>query len=1423
MTPERYEQIAQIFAQVREVIPEQRSELLRRLCGDDEELRREVESYLAAEAADVPSLLGAPVIHNAALLASAFDVQSDEISSGTSIGSYRIVRKLGEGGFGNVYLAEQLKPIRRHVALKVIKPGMDSAAVIGRFEHERQTLAILDHPNIARVIDAGTTPKGYPYFVMEYVDGEPITKFCDRNRLTLRQRLELFIPVCEAVQHAHMKGIIHRDITPNNILVAMRDGQPVPKVIDFGIAKAITPGEQAAFTISGQLIGTPEYMSPEQAMRAADIDTRTDVYSLGVVLYELLAGRLPFDLPRVKAGANDTVQHVICEADPPRPSTRLRSLAQECENRRGHTLVRGESAAHSVAKCRLIELDRLCTLLANELEWIPLRALRKDRAERYRTPAEFADDVRNYMAGHPLVAGPDTTWYRLRKFLKAHRYVSGSVVVIFASMSIAMGILALVVINKNTELTVKATTIVANTTTIAVTNDALQRANANLKASLTREQSANDHKAVLVAADLLESSNILGASATLESLQPDSRLWWEAKLLASSIDQSNTTLPRHNQTVTATAISDDGKLVASAGSDGIVYLCDARSGKVLKVLSQPNKRPAVGVVFSKEAELFAFFEDGTVHAWREGAEIRCVRVGNSDDLAVQGDVFSDGIRLAIGFRSGYVTVFNALACEEEWSSRSFSDLKSMAISPDGAIVLAGFDSSNKFVAFNGHDGTVLWNADGGHGAETLVFTSDGTELITSGWDHGVQRRRVFDGAVLPAYSLDSEAHVTMATVSSDGRWVAAGLSSGRIAVWNKDRSQPKLLHGHTSIVESVRFANDNSTLISASDDGTMRAWEIYTLKCAAVWRGHSGVIQRSQLHHITPDGSWAVTGANDGESKVWSLKSRMPGMIEPRADAVWCCDVSPDGNILLVGEGRYQDFGHAWLYDLATGMKLASIPHGSCVDAVAFAPDGSWFATFTEGGVLATWKLPACKQSFVQRGLGDSPRHALAIHPGGQIIATGSKDAEVCLWDSQSGQLIRCLESAKGHRYAWSLAFSPGGAKLAVGCTNGQIDVFDMESFELIESLDGHSKGVPAVAFSSDGEGAVLASGDEAGIVIAWAHNPSRNRYEKKFEHRLHRQFVEALCFGSDSSRIAIGSRDGLVQLIDAEAGQPVLHLGLESPAECWGLRFTPDASRLVSAGWHGPHRVWDVRPARDRSEAMLRAAATLERVRSSFATGVSHDMSAAWLKALESSEGAERSAVIALAHEDHMDGIREAASDLAWSLLTRGSVTDGDKVLRAGIQGADEDIVGLARQLVTRRGIEDYALNTLLAERLIRTAHSEPPSDHASALDVALALNSQYNNDLLIQYALAALLVRAGQYDAAKALFARNPEVAPRRADGYIGFRLVFEARISAALGHEDARRLLDSARTEGERILDPADRVELQSLIREAEKIMP
>jgi serine/threonine protein kinase len=403
MSPESVQARAFFIDAVENVSPERWREFLDEACGADLALRDKVQRLLDAHGA-ISSFMDRPA---AAPVPTIGEPLTEK--PGTQIGPYKLLQQLGEGGMGVVYLAEQKEPVNRRVALKIIKPGMDTRQVIARFEAERQVLALMDHPNIAKVLDAGATDSGRPFFVMELVNGRPVTDYCDEQQMTPRQRMELFLPICRAVQHAHQKGIIHRDLKPSNVLVALYDGKAVPKVIDFGVAKATgqTLTEKTMFTQFGQVVGTLEYMSPEQAEpNQLDIDTRSDIYTLGVLMYELLTGTTPFDKQRLRSVAWDEMLRIIREEEPPKPSLRL---SQSHESR------------PSISAMRHTEPARLTKFVRGELDWIVMKALEKDRARRYDTAVGLANDIERYLNDEPVQASPPSKAYRIWKFARRNR------------------------------------------------------------------------------------------------------------------------------------------------------------------------------------------------------------------------------------------------------------------------------------------------------------------------------------------------------------------------------------------------------------------------------------------------------------------------------------------------------------------------------------------------------------------------------------------------------------------------------------------------------------------------------------------------------------------------------------------------------------------------------------------------------------------------------------------------------------------------------------------------------------------------------------------------------------------------------------------------------------------------------------------
>jgi serine/threonine protein kinase len=606
-----------VFEAALQLPPGERAEYLDKACPHDPELRRRVEGLLGA-LDRAGALLMEPAVSARTRTLEPSLAATDH--AGDKVGRYKLLQRIGEGGCGVVYMAEQEEPVQRRVALKIIKLGMDTKSVVARFEAERQALAMMDHPNIAKFFDAGVTETGRPYFVMELVRGIRITDYCDQNDLDTTARLDLFIQVCRAVQHAHQKGIIHRDLKPSNILVTLHDGVPVPKVIDFGIAKAIQGRltDQTLFTAFEQFIGTPAYMSPEQAeLSGLDIDTRSDIYSLGVLLYELLTGKTPFDPKELLASGLDKMRQTIREQEPVRPSTCLSTMV-------GVELARA-------AKHRRIEAQRLVNLLSGDLDWIVMRCLEKDRTRRYETANGVAMDIKRHLNHEPVNARPPSAMYRLQKAWRRNKlvFIAGSAVVLAILAGAGLSLWqALRATRAERTATAEATRTVQ---ALGVATKKTRLAEAERERAEQERLAAQRHLYVAtcnLAQAAWNENNVQRMKQLLEesSSYPDRGFEWFYWQRQAHLELR--AFWGHTSFLRGVAFSPDSQRIVSGSADATAKVWDAQSG--FELLTLKGHRSEVATV--------AFFPDGrriVTGSWDQTAKVWDAVSGN-EQLTLTG-------------------------------------------------------------------------------------------------------------------------------------------------------------------------------------------------------------------------------------------------------------------------------------------------------------------------------------------------------------------------------------------------------------------------------------------------------------------------------------------------------------------------------------------------------------------------------------------------------------------------------------------------------------------------------------------------------------------------------------------------------------------------------------------------------------------
>ncbi len=1106
----------------------ERQEYLDGACAGDAGLRAEVESLLEASAR-AGSFLGSPA--PAPPRVAAVEEPPHAERPGTVIGPYKLLEQIGEGGMGRVFVAEQQHPVRRKVALKVLKPGMDSGRVIARFEAERQALALMDHPNIAKVLDGGATPSGRPYFVMELVKGLPITQFCDENRLTARERLELFVLVCQAVQHAHTKGIIHRDIKPSNVLVAPCDGNPVPKVIDFGIAKAT--GQQLTdktlVTGFGAIVGTLEYMSPEQTEpNNPDIDTRSDIYSLGVLLYELLTGGPPFSRQELEKRGVLEMLRVIREQEPSRPSTKL-STAE---------------GLPTLAANRGTEPAKLTKEVRGELDWIVMKSLEKDRGRRYQTANGFALDLRRFLLGEFVEACPPSAWYRLRKFVRRHKgpvlaatllfvmLIAGLAIALVSNWQVNQALaarnLALGQLEDEQEKTAQA--LVRETGLKNQATEALEQA----------ELALYSYRVSLAQREWY--ANRVGRAEYLLDECPAPLRGWEWHYLKRMCHADLVTFRGHRRLVYSAEFSPDGKQVVSCGGDGTVRVWDAATGQEVRRLKG--------------------------HA-----------------SVVQRVVFSpDGRRLASAGSDGRIQLWDVATGEVVWTVRDQGRrFLRVAFSPDGRH-LAAASGDTHFNIWDAGTGRVVRRVEARNGrVRWVTYSPDGTSLA---WDEapvsvvlgdsatGQERRR---------WNAATTGSLTCLAFSPDGRYLATGGHRLPLVLWDATSGEKRLTHASGIEVKDVAFSPDGKRLATAHFDQTVRLWSTVPDVEPRILRGHTAAVHSAAFD---PAGRRVVSAAADDTVKVWSATDDQDVRIGSHRTMVglyWMA-VSPVGQRLALG-GR-GGAASVMFCDTAHGKELGTLDtgHSLMCRSAAFSPDGRRLATGGDEGTVRVWDVEQ-KRALVACQGHERPVNGLAFSPDGRLLASAGEDAKVILWDPATGTEARTLLHAGPVK---GLSFSPDGRRLATCCERspreerGAVRVWEVTTGRELLGLRGHDLVVTCVSFSPDGRQLASAATDKQ--VKLWDATTGAERGTLGG----HASGVVALAYHPDGRRLAAGTVDGAVVIWDLARGREALTLQGGKQA-IRAVAFLPDGKTLVAACEDGRVRFWDGTPLEEPPKEALK------------------------------------------------------------------------------------------------------------------------------------------------------------------------------------------------------------------------------------------
>lgn len=1157
----------------------------------------------------------------------------DNIEPGTVIaGKYKLLEAIGEGGMGSVWMAQQIEPVKRTVAVKLIKSGMDSKSVIARFEAERQALSMMDHPNIARVYDVGTIPGGRPFFVMELVKGTPLTEFCDQRKLTPRQRLELFVPICNAIQHAHQKGIIHRDIKPSNVLVALHDDRPVPKVIDFGLAKATgTPlTEKTLHTGFEQVVGTPAYMSPEQAtFNQLDIDTRTDVYSLGVLLYELLTGTTPIERQRFKQAALLEMLRVVREEEPPRPSTRLSST----------------EARASIAAVRSTEPARLSKELRSELDWVVMKSLEKDRSRRYETAISFAADVQRYLAGEPVLAHPPSAGYRIRKFVKRHKgTVVAASIILLALIGGAVGTLYGVIKAEG-----ETTANVLRGEAESARNLAENALEGEMKArteetrlrniadqALAGEQAAkrevaffNYSHAVDLAHREYEARNPILARELLDSCPAELR-GWEWHHVNSVCNAELVVFSGHTGRIESASFSPDCRRVVTASTDGTARVWDAITGRELAQL-----KGHVGAVltasFSADGRrIVTGSADSTSRVWDAASGKQLALLQGHSGLVERAFFLPDG-RVATAAPSRAFRVDNSTRIWNVQTGAMILGLKGTThlpiLSDDGSRFLAEKDRG-WFRVWDTGSGKEISNLQGYVEVTRGLFSKDGRRILTESTD-GTCRSWDADSGRELAVLKSPEARRTSWAFSRDGHLVVTGSADGTARVSETDTGKALwLFSGHMDQVVSAGFSPDGRRVVTASNDRTARIWDVETGQLIARLQGHDA---RLVTASFSEDGRQVLT-AGDNTARIWDADTgRQPRILHGHSGGVGMASISDDGQRAYTADGitaRVWDLetaralstqsatnawfsrdhqrvaassprgqGRSWVLDVESGKELAEIPGASMQ---SFSRDGRRVVTIASVNDPTPRVYDAETGRLVStlKGHTSPVSSILSNEDSRRVVTSSARDGTTRIWDLETGKELHRLEGHGVMHYVpmqLSSIMTPlsrdGRLIVAISTSNKSIaHILEVHSGREIAAIEAPRGTRAAIAFSPDGRRVVTITDN---VVKLW--DPETGKRLAVLQGHLEK--VVSIAFSRDHRRIVTASYDKTARVWDVETGMLMLTLNGHTG---WLLDagFSSDDTSIWTTGYIGSNegqksiRVlrYDTRPAREMFRKHLEA-----------------------------------------------------------------------------------------------------------------------------------------------------------------------------------------------------------------------------------------